>query len=55
MNVSLLTVAGWSGSENVSVTIAAGPMPVAPSGGVTMTTVGGVVSATVAVVNVADR
>ena len=40
-NVLLLTVDGCNGSEKVSVTTAAGPMPVAPSGGVTMTTVGG--------------
>ena len=50
-NVLLLTVDGCNGSEKVSVTTAAGPMPVAPSGGVTMTTVGGSVSAMAAVVN----
>ncbi len=55
VNLSLFTVDGSNGSEKVSVTTACGPMPVAPSEGVTMTTVGAVVSASGAVVNVAVR
>ena len=53
-NELLVIVVGSSDSENVSVTTACGPTPVAPSAGVTIRIVGAVVSAAAAVVNVAD-
>ena len=48
----VVTVAGFIDSENVIITCAFGPMPVAPSAGVTETTAGAVASAVAAVVNV---
>ena len=50
-NVLLLTVAGFSDSENVSTIGALRPTPVDPLPGVTLITVGAVVSGTAAVRN----
>ena len=53
-NVLLLTVAGFSDSENVTTTCALRPTSPDPSAGVTLATSGGVVSATAAVTKEAD-
>jgi hypothetical protein len=53
--VFALIVLAFNDSENLSTTWAFSPIPVAPSAGVTITTVGGVVFVAVVVVNELEK